>query len=82
MAQADDVQDVQPQDEEAAGPSNCRHCGHLNDTTSTDGDWLCPNCERYQDQMTCPTCKQPARISLMPDEFAPTPHAPVRRRKQ
>lgn len=75
-----------PEDEEqvAASPDYCRHCGEpknvvtlknavtLTDTPyDTGDDWLCASCEHWQDSMLCPTCKQPARISLMPADLAP-----------
>lgn len=71
-------------EEQAASPEtvNCRHCGQPYELApDADADWLCPACERYQDSMTCPTCSQVARISLMPAELAPEAHAPTRRRR-
>lgn len=79
-----DVQEEGVEEEVLAPPVvvHCRHCGQPHDGEVPEGDdWLCVNCEHYQDQMLCPTCKQPARISLMPADLAPAPHAPARRRK-
>jgi rRNA maturation protein Nop10 len=77
-----------PQDEtEAAadtGPSEvtCRHCGQPNEVDAeANPDWLCPSCGRYQDAMICPTCGNLARISQMPADIIPEPHAPARRRR-
>lgn len=73
--------------EQAAEPSgpvevNCRHCGRAASIDlASNPDWLCESCERYQDSMTCPTCRSVVRISLMPEGSAPEPHAPVRSRK-
>lgn len=66
------------------GPSevHCRHCGVPSDIDiGLTPDWLCVNCEHYQDAMPCPTCGQTVRISLMPAEIAPEIHEPARRRK-
>jgi len=62
--------------------ATCRHCG-AHAEFGPDGepeDWLCTECERYQDTMVCPTCHQPARISLMPEDLAPERHSPRRRK--
>ncbi len=70
--------------EEDAGSTagaHCRHCGQPNDNAVAGGDWQCPSCEQYQDTMACPTCGNPARISLMPEDLVPAPHAPARRRR-
>lgn len=68
----------------SADPGYCRNCGApkrvvmsihpatLQATPSESGaDWLCAECEHWQDSMLCPTCSQPVRISLMPAELAP-----------
>lgn len=70
--------------DETASPDtvHCRHCGQPHEVQpGSDPDFLCDACGRYQDSMLCPTCKQPARISLMPQDLVPEPHAPARRRK-
>jgi len=73
------------EDEEAVSEpasANCQHCGEPSEVdVSETPDWLCPHCERYQDSMTCPTCKQPTRASLMPEDLRPAAHAPKRHRK-
>lgn len=69
---------------EEVGPMtvNCRHCGQPNEVdVEATPDWQCPACERYQDAMQCPTCGQTARISLLPKDIVPEPHAPARRRR-
>lgn len=73
---ADETEPLGPQD------VNCRHCGVLStvDVEQTP-DWLCRSCEHYQDAMSCPTCGQTTRISLMAPELAPEVHAPVKRQK-
>lgn len=67
------------------GDVHCRHCGHANEISVqavVDGeDWLCEHCQRFQDSMTCPTCGNLARISLMPKDLVPEPHAPVKRKR-
>lgn len=68
--------------EETVTPAavNCRHCGAPHDLEpGADPDWQCPECERWQDTIACPTCHQPARISLLPKEAVPAAHAPKRR---
>lgn len=60
---------------------HCRWCGAPTETAAEGEDFLCDNCERYQDAMACPTCGQIARVSLMPEDMVPAPHAPARRRK-
>ena len=49
---------------------NCRHCGKKN-ANATPGDWLCPNCERWQNTVGCPTCGQPVDISQLPSDTVP-----------
>lgn len=71
-------------EEEEAGPEtvHCRHCGQPNEVSAeANPDWQCQACERYQDAMICPVCKQTARISLMPPDMVPEAHAPARRRR-
>jgi hypothetical protein len=63
-----------------AQAAHCRHCGVPSDAPA-GSDFQCASCERYQDTVACPTCHQPARISLLPEGTAPEPHAPTRRRK-
>lgn len=73
------------------GVSYCRHCGAEKHVATYDSpitglttvlesgdDWLCAECERWQDQMICPTCHQLARVSLMPEEAHPQPAKPMR----
>lgn len=47
----------------------CRHCGQSSvvDAQATP-DWLCSACERYQQQVACPTCHQPTIISMLSPE--------------
>lgn len=73
------VEEVQPEEDEPEEPvsANCRWCGAYQ--AEADGDWLCQNCERYQDAMVCPTCGGLARVSAMPAELIP---APVKPKKQ
>jgi len=75
--------EAQPAAEAEPVDATCRHCGAHTEfgPEGEPDDWLCEHCERYQDSMVCPTCHQPARISLMPAELAPEVHAPSRRRK-
>ena len=80
-AEAVDEQADQTSDPDAQA-THCRHCGAPLDSAANSGAEIqCPNCERYQDTIACPTCRQPARISLLPEGSAPEPHAPTRRRK-
>jgi hypothetical protein len=75
---------TQSDDVETDGPSavHCRHCGQPNEVNVDETpDWLCPACERYQDATTCPVCHQLARISMLPPDMVPEPHAPARRRR-
>jgi hypothetical protein len=73
---------TQPEDAADAQLVHCRHCGQPSDDPHTpDEDWLCSACDRYQDAITCPTCGNLARISLLPEGTAPEPHAPARRRR-
>jgi hypothetical protein len=64
-----------------AEPMYCRHCGEQNEGVAEGEDWLCLQCERYQDSMVCPTCNQVTRSSLMPEDLRPAAHAPKRHRK-
>lgn len=78
------AQNTDEADEEPAGPEtvHCRHCGQPAEVdVAANPDWLCPACERYQDAMTCPTCGQTTRISLLAADLAPVVHEPTRRRK-
>lgn len=60
----------------------CRHCGEANQIRSdANPDWQCAVCERWQDTIACPTCGQPARISLLAPEVVPAPHEPVSAKK-
>lgn len=60
----------------------CRHCGGPNRiATDANPDWQCAICERWQDTIACPTCGQPARISLLPAELVPAPHEPLSEKK-
>lgn len=77
-----------PQDETTdavdTGPAEvtCRHCGQPNEVdVEANPDWLCPACGRYQDAMICPTCGGLARISAMPKDVVPEPHAPAKRKR-
>jgi len=74
-----DVEDV-----DEPGAVYCRHCGKSHDLPASvlaaNPDWLCPHCERYQDAVICPTCKQLARASLLSADSVPAPHARVRRK--
>lgn len=86
MTETDIVaQEAPPEEvEEQTGPEtvNCRHCGQPNEVdTAATPDWQCPACERYQDSMTCPTCNQITRISLVAPELAPEVHVPTKRRR-
>lgn len=76
MAEAKSVD--QSQDDAPSGPSKtaCRFCGKSSmvDAQATP-DWLCASCERYQQQMACPTCHQPAIFSLLPPDVIPAPVA-------
>lgn len=67
-------------DTEPSGPTKnaCRHCGRYTtvDAEATP-DWLCPKCERFQQQIACPTCHQPTIISMVPADVVPEPVAPV-----
>lgn len=74
-----------PEAEEVdTGPAtaHCRHCGQPNEVDAeANPDWVCPSCGRYQDAMVCPTCGNLARISLLPKDVVPEPHAPAKRRR-
>lgn len=76
----DDVEEQQV----VASDMHCRHCGaaknvarHFSPVTGQEQvyeageDWLCAECQRWQDQMACPTCGSIVRISLMPSDLAP-----------
>lgn len=68
------IEEVQAEEAPVPTPGNCRWCGAYQ--AEADGDWLCPECERYQDAMTCPTCGNLARVSLLPAELVPAPVKP------
>lgn len=68
-------------EEPEAEAVHCRHCGAESLVGSVDSDWLCAECGRYQDSAVCPVCKQPTRLSLLPNEHQPEAHSPKRRRK-
>jgi len=55
----------------------CRHCGVTPLIEVSGADWLCPNCDKWQDTIACPTCGAPARISLLPKTVVPKAHDPV-----
>jgi len=58
-------------------PGNCRWCGAYHEPgVDESADWLCAECERYQDATICPTCGNLARVSLLPSEYVPAPVAP------
>lgn len=48
----------------------CLHCGTAA-PLDAHGDWLCPACERYQDQARCPTCGSITRRSALPENMQP-----------
>jgi hypothetical protein len=74
--------DVEDTTEDGPTAVHCRHCGQQNDVdVEATPDWLCPSCGRYQDATICPTCHQLARISLLPAEVVPEPHAPAKRKR-
>lgn len=54
----------------------CYHCGAVNTAENLDADWLCPQCDKYQDSVTCPTCHQVANKSLMDAGDVPPPAKP------
>jgi DNA-directed RNA polymerase subunit RPC12/RpoP len=57
--------------------STCRHCGAENQLAEgANPDYACKVCGQWQDTIACPTCGQPTRISLMPPDLVPAPHAP------
>lgn len=69
-------------DAAALGTVNCRHCGAPKQLEAEGNpDWQCPVCELWQDTIACPVCHQPARISLLPAEVVPPPHAPLTGKK-
>lgn len=71
-------QDEAPQ-EEGPTPGYCRWCGAYRE--EADGDWLCGECERYQDAAICPTCGGLARVSLMPAGTVASPASPKKGKK-
>lgn len=76
----------EPTVEEEALPQssmvNCRHCGAEYELDAyASPDWECPACGHHQDALLCPTCHQVARISLLPAEVVPEPHAPAAKRR-
>ena len=87
MTEAEITEEVQPVEESVeAEPEteevHCHWCGKPRELTADDSyDWLCDECGRFQDAMTCPTCHQLTRRTLMPQEMIPEAHAPSRRRK-
>lgn len=77
-AEAESVEDTEPE----VVTANCRHCGAAHEMVEGESsDWLCSECDKYQDTMACPECGQPTSISLMDPAKVPAPHAPQRRKK-
>jgi len=62
-----------PEESESNEQSTCRHCGadgpHA--FASDVSDWLCPECERYQNSVICPTCHGLADVRLMEPDAVP-----------
>lgn len=77
-ARADD--DTVEIEDAPSGPSMapCRWCGKstMADAQETP-NWLCPACGRYQTQVACPTCHQPASFDVLPPDVIPAPVDPV-----
>lgn len=63
---------------------HCRHCGaeRAEDALAMDDDWLCAECEHWQDSMACPTCGSTVRASLMPADMVPAAAKPKRARRE
>lgn len=70
---------VEPEAAPVVESGYCRWCGAYRE--EADGDWLCGECERYQDAMICPTCGGLARVSLLPAEVVPSPAFPKKGKK-
>jgi hypothetical protein len=65
---------AEPEPEPVTG--NCRWCGAAHEQMPDESDdWLCDECSRYQDAMTCPTCGGLARVSALPASMVPAPAA-------
>ncbi len=54
--------------EQSSGP--CRHCGETIQYDLERGDTRCPHCERFQNTVQCPTCRQPVDIHVLPEMTA------------
>ncbi len=69
---------VEKEEQAPPEPGNCRWCGAYHEPVDGESaDWLCVECQRYQDAMICPTCGNLGRISLMPAEVVPAPASPA-----
>lgn len=60
-------------------PGNCRWCGAWHEATE-ETDWLCDECQRYQDAMSCPVCGGLTRVSLLPAEHQPRVAEPKKKK--
>jgi hypothetical protein len=64
-------------------PKHCRWCGAYHEVAVDEPeDWLCPECERYQDAMACPTCGNLARVSVLPADAVPAPVKPKNQKRK
>jgi len=78
----DVVGEPEPAPEPPAEPVYCRHCGEQAPAgTDAESNWLCKECERYQDSQVCPTCQSVVSASQLPEDMIPEAHAPKKRKK-
>ncbi len=76
------VEEAPPDEPQGPTPGNCRWCGAYHEQMPDEPeDWLCSECERYQDAMICPTCGNLARVTVLPAEMIPEAAPPKRRKK-
>lgn len=68
--------------EVAPGSVYCRHCGEEGPAgTDAASNWLCTDCERYQDSQICQTCHSVVSASQLPEDMVPPAHAPKKGKK-
>lgn len=56
-------------------PGTCRWCGAYHEGVPGE-DFLCAECDHYQNSMICPTCGELANVAALPADVVPAPVAP------
>ena len=50
---------------------HCRHCG-APAGEGQSGDWLCAECDRFQNTTACPLCGQAIAVNMLPLDQQPS----------